>query len=99
MGKKKCTTNKTRLIGSQHRLHTTESTHSKGKQNSCLGVNRTDFTQESTANPICLKVTNTDHTHRRAPTARVSKIRVSGSVRSTSQKESTSQSQSKLGYQ
>merc|ERR1712208_276859 len=30
----------TRLRGPLHRLHTDESTHSKGKQNSCLGVNR-----------------------------------------------------------
>merc|ERR1712121_454811 len=37
---KKCTAKQTCLRGPQHRPHTDESTHSKGKQNSCLGVKK-----------------------------------------------------------
>ena len=37
---KKCTAKQTCLGGPQHQLHTDESTHSTGKQNSCLGVQR-----------------------------------------------------------
>ena len=68
--------------GPKHRLY--QKKWALQKLISCLEVNKTDFTKKCTAKQICLKVTNNDHTQKRAPTVRVNKIRASGSKRSTS---------------
>ena len=71
---KKCTAKQTCLRGPQHRLHTDESTHSKGKQNSCLGVHRDRLHHRRALYKTNLPQGPTPPaSHMRAPTARVNR--------------------------